>query len=289
LQSRPAEAPAPGRLALDHLTAVDSTPSQLVTLAATLGCAGVCLFMEPMDVLPLMPQFALYGMTDEARETKARMEALGVELDLVYPFTLAGRTQVASFCPALETAAWLGAGTVNVLLYDRDPSRRFDIFAAFCTLAQDYGLDTVVEFYPPSQCPSLAAALELVTRVNQPGRVGVNVDLMHLMRSGGTLPELAAAPAEFLLYGQYCDGAAMCDQESLDIEASSQRRLAGEGVFDLAGFTAALPPGLKVSVELPQSDAVRAGIPVGARAARAVDGVRRLWAKRDLKPNNVIL
>jgi len=266
-------------LALDHLTAVDTTPSQLVALARAVGCAGVCLFMEPMAVLPLLPPFALYGITDEAREAKTHMDALGVALDLVYPFTLAGRTQVESFRPALETAAWLGAGAVNILLYDRDPSRQFDNFAAFCILAQEYGLNTAVEFYPPSQCPSLAAALGLVTRLNQPGRVGVNVDLLHLMRSGGTLAELAAAPAEFLLYGQYCDGAALCDQDSLDIEASSQRRQAGEGVFDLAGFTAALPPGLKVSVELPQNDAVRAGVPVAERAARAVDGVRRLWGR----------
>ncbi len=269
--------PRQGRLALDHLTAVDTTPAQLVSLAGTLGCAGVCLFMEPMEVLPLMPQFALYGITEEARATKARMSALGLALDLVYPFTLAGRTQVESFRPALETAAWLGAGAVNVLLYDREPARRFDNFAAFCAVAREYGLAAVVEFYPPSQCPSLAAALDIVRRVDRPGRVGVNVDLLHLMRSGGTLTELAAAPAEYLLYGQYCDGAAVCDQESLDVEASSQRRLVGEGVFDLAGFTMALTPGVKVSVELPQNDAVRAGVPVAVRAERAVAGVRRVW------------
>jgi len=268
----------PGRLALDHLTAVDTTPSQLVTLARALGCDGVCLFMEPMAVLPLMPQFALYGMTHEARETKVHIEALGVALDVVYPFTLAGRRDVREFRQAFETAAWLGAGAVNVLLYDRDPLRRFDHFAAFCALAREYGLETLVEFYPPSQCPSLAAALEIVMQVNMPGQVGVNVDLLHLMRSGGTLTELAAAPAGWVRYGQYCDGAATCDQKSLEIEASSQRRLPGEGVFDLAGFTSALPPGLCVSVELPRNDAVLGGVPRMDRARRAVEGVRRLWS-----------
>ena len=279
LYTRPAELFASGRLALDHLTVVDTTPSQLVSLAGDLGCAAVSLFMEPMEVLPLMPEFMLYGITAEARETKARMHGLGVELDLVYPFTLAGRTDIQSFRPALETAAWLGAGAVNALLYDRDRSRRFDTFTAFCALAEEYGLDTVVEFYPASQCFSLAAALDLVAHVGRPGQVGVNVDLLHLMRSGGTLAELVAAPPQFVLYGQYCDGDAECAPQFIDTEASSQRRLPGQGVFDLAGFTDALPPGLKASVELPQNDALLAGIPVEERARRAVDGLRRLWSK----------
>jgi len=272
----------PNRLALDHLTVVDTTPSQLVTLAGNLGCAGICMFMEPMEVLPLMPQFALYGFTEEARETRARMDAMGIALDVVYPFTLAGRTEVDRFREQLETAAWLGAGAANVLLYDRDASRRFDNFAAFCGLAQEFGLDVVVEFYPPSQCPSLSAALDIVTRLNQPNRVGVNVDLLHFMRSGGTLQALAEAPEAFIGYAQFCDGAMVCDQEALDVEASSQRRLPGDGVFDLAGFSAALPPTVKVSVELPQNNALRAGVPVTERARRAADGVRRVWGRRSI-------
>jgi sugar phosphate isomerase/epimerase len=271
--------PVASALALDHLTAVDTTPSELVSLAGEIGCGAVCMFMEPMAVLPLMPPFALYGITQEARETKSRMAGLGVGLDLVYPFTLAGRTDVSAFQQALETAAWLGAGAVNVLLYDRDPARRFDNFAAFCRLAQTHDLDVALEFYSPSQCRSLAEALDIVTRVNLPGQVGINVDLLHLMRSGGLLAELAAVPAPFLRYAQYCDGPAVCDQESLDAEASSQRRLPGDGVFDLVGFTAALPSGLPVSVELPQNDAVLTGVPVAERARRAVAGVRRLWGR----------
>jgi len=43
-----------------------------VTLADETGCQSVCLFLERMEVLPRMPQFALIGDTAERRETRRR-------------------------------------------------------------------------------------------------------------------------------------------------------------------------------------------------------------------------
>lgn len=266
------------RLALDHITAIDTTPIQLAEAASAAGCAGICLFMEPMDVLPLMPKFDIYGDRAARKDFGQRMADLGVVLDLAYPFTLAGRTEVAAFAPALECAAELGAGLVNALCYDRDSERRLEKFGAFCDLADSFGLPVGVEFYPPSQVRSLAEGLELVQAVGKPGKAGVNVDLLHLMRSDGTIAELAAAPAEYILYGQFCDGPAECMASDLDTEASSERLLPGEGVFDLASFARALPEGCPVSVEIPRNHAVRAGEPLAERVRRAVDGVRRAVA-----------
>jgi sugar phosphate isomerase/epimerase len=263
------------RLALDHLTATDTTPSQLVAVAAESGCPAVCLFLQSMDVLPRMPRFDLIGDAAERRHTRARCQALGVAIDLVYPFTLSGRSDVRDFVPALETAAWLGARAVNTLIYDRDPARRLDTFAAFCRLAVEHGLDVVVEFYPQSQVHSLAEALALVANAGVGDHVGVNVDLLHLMRSRGVIADLASAPAELITYAQFCDGDAEVGARHAAFEASSQRRLPGEGVFDLGAFAAALPPGLCVSVELPQDDALARGVPPIERARSAVDGVRR--------------
>jgi sugar phosphate isomerase/epimerase len=271
------------RLALDHLTVVDTTPSQLVSVAAEVGCEAVCLFMQPMDVLPRMPHFDLYGATAERRETRALCEGLGVGVDLVYPFTLTGRTEVTTFLPALETAAYLGARAVNVLLYDRDPARRCDVFSLFCALAAAHSLEVAVEFYPVSQVKSLQTALELVGRP-LPGKVGVNVDLLHLFRSGGTVSEIARAPVHMIRYAQFCDGPAVVDQSQLAWEASSERLLPHAGTFDLAGFARALPPDVRTSVELPQEDALVRGVPVVERARRAVDAVRRAIDAAHLGP-----
>jgi sugar phosphate isomerase/epimerase len=270
---------SPIPIALDHLTVADTTPSQLVEIAHAAGCGAICLFMEPMDVLPRVPQFDIYGDTPERRATKVRMDDLGIGFDVAYPFTLAGRTEIDGFKRALDCAAYLGARYANVLSYDRDPARRLDKFGAFCALAESFGLGVVLEFYPVSQVRSLGEALDLVRAVGRPNRVGVNADLLHLMRSGGSLAELAEASADYILYGQQCDGPARCDEARLDFEASSQRLVAGEGVFDLAGFARALPAGCPVSVELPQDAAIAAGVPVLERARRAVDGVHAACAR----------
>lgn len=263
------------RLALDHITAVDAAPDALCIAAAEAGCSGICLFLEPMTVLPYMPAFDLLGDAAARRALRRHMEALGVVLDLAYPFTLAGRTDVGGFEAALGCAAELGAGLVNVLVYDRDPDRRLDRFGAFCDLAERFGLGVAVEFYPVSQIRSLADALLLAAAIGRPGRVGVNADILHLMRSGGSIAELAAAPAGTILYGQLCDGAADVAADRIDAEASSARLLPGEGVFDLGGFVAALPSTCPISVEIPRDAAIAAGESRTERVRKAVEGVRQ--------------
>lgn len=245
---------------------------QLVSAAAEAGCAGICLFMEPMTVLPQMPHFDLYGDAAQRRELRAHLDASGVTLDLAYPFTLAGRTDIADFEPALACAAELGAKLVNGLIYDRDAGRRLDKLGHFGDLAAKYGLAVAVEFYPVSQCPSLAAALELVSAINKPDIVGINADVLHLMRSGGSIAELAAAPPEFIFYGQIADGPAICTAETLDEEASGERLLVGEGVFDVAGFVAALPANCPISIEIPRNHAIGQES-MASRAGRAVQSL----------------
>lgn len=261
-------------LALDHLTVADTTPTQLIGIAEQIGCRAICLFMEPMAVLPRMPSFDLYTDATQRRETRRRLDDSGIALDIAYPFTLTGRTDVADFACALDCAADLGASAVNVLAYDRDPARRLAGFGAFCDMARARGLGVVIEFYPLSQIRSLGEAVRLVQDIGRPGEVGINVDLLHLMRSGGSIDDLANAPADYLLYAQQCDGPRACAADGLAFEASSQRLLPGAGVFDLAGFAAAIPAGCAVSVELPQDEALAAGIDARERARLAIDGVR---------------
>lgn len=273
---------APSRttsLALDHITTVDCTPSQLVETASAAGCRAVCAFLTPMSVLPDMPPFELHPGSDELRATKARMEDLSIGLDIAYPFTLASRTEIESLRPLLECAAGLNAWSVNVLNYDRDPARRLDQFSRFCELAAgEYGLNVVLEFFPASQVKTLAQALELVTQVGRPGQVGVNVDLLHLVRSGGSIADLRAAPPEYILYGQFCDAPAACADERRDFEASSQRMLAGSGELDVAGFASALPECCRASVEIPRHDALAAGVSAVERARQAVASVESVLA-----------
>lgn len=275
------------RLSLDHLTVTDTTPSQLAEAAAATGCAGMCLFLQPMEVLPRMPDFALIGNTPERRATRSAMAAGGVALDLVYPFTLGGRTIVADFEPALETAAWLGARRANILCYDRDPVRRLEKLAELADLAGACAIGLAIEFYPPSQLPSLAAAFAAIDALGRDD-IGITLDLLHLVRSGA-LPALPALPAlsdPRICVAQISDGPATVPTSRIEWEAGIQRQLPGEGGFDIAGFAAALGADVPLSVEVPQEAAIVAGLPVLARARRAVEATRRAIGGRSKEQRN---
>lgn len=252
---------------LDHLCVVDADPVHLVSLAAANGFAGIGLFQTALPVLPLMPVFDCVADRPLRRRVRQALADTGVRIDLVYPFTLTGRSQAADFAPALDSAADLGAGAVNVLAYDRDPARRADVFAAFCDLALARGLKVALEFYPPSRVPTLADAIDLAEAVARPGQVGVNVDLLHLMRSGGSPADLAAAPHEAVLFAQVADGMLVAPPDP-EVEAGARRLLPGEGQFNCAGYVRAVPRGCPLSIEAPR-DADVGRMTIEQRAAQA--------------------
>ena len=267
------------RLSLDHLTAADTTPSQLAELAARSGCAGIGLFLQPMQVLPAMPVFDVIGDTPERRATLDAMREGGVTLDLVYPFTLTARTEVASFAPALESAAWLGARRANVLCYDREPERRLDRLAALAGLAGEYGIGLSVEFYPPSAVGSLSSARALLDAAGR-ADIGLTVDLLHLVRAGempGMLPLLADAR---ICVAQLCDGPLAISTDAMEHEAATERTLPGEGAFKIASFVAALPSECSISIEVPRQSAIDAGRSALDRVRRAVAATRAALGER---------
>jgi sugar phosphate isomerase/epimerase len=266
------------RLSLDHLTVVDANPAQLTEIAAETGFQGVCLFLQSMDVLPLMPSFDLVADRAERRRTRDICRDLGIAVDLAYPFTLTSRSTVEDFSDALEAAAELGAECVNVLLYDREAQRRLDQFAAFGAHAASLGLKTAVEFFPPSQIPTLTAAIALVEAAGPAERIGVTLDLLHLMRSGEGLDAIARVPSQRIVVAQLCDGPATVAPDRIFTEAANQRALPGEGAFDLPGFVAALPSDTRLSVEIPRDNDARDGVSRRDRARNAQTAVRAALA-----------
>lgn len=261
------------RLSLDHITVVDTTPSQLAETAARVGCAGMCLFLHPMAVLPAMPDFSLIGDTPERRATRDAMRAGGVALDLVYPFTLTGRTVVETFEPALETAASLGGRLANVLCYDRELDRRLDKLSEFADLAASYEIDLAIEFYPPSQIPSLSEAFATTEMLGRDD-IGITLDLLHLARAGEGEIGLPFLAHRQIRIAQISDGPATISADWIEWEAGIERLPPGDGAFDIAGFVSALAPDCPVSVEVPRQSKIDAGVPVLERARAAVAAAR---------------
>ena len=268
------------RLSLDHITVTDSTPAQLAELAAATGCASICPFMHSMAVLPAMPEYDLARDRAALRETRAVLAATGVTVDLIYPFTMAGRTHVPDFAPVLEAGAELGAPLANVLLYDRDPVRRTERLVELAELAASFGIGLAIEFYPPAQVRTLAETLAEIERAGR-ADIGVTVDLLHVMRGGDVAASMALLRDPRVRVAQLADGPATIAADRVEWEAGLQRLLPGEGTFDLKGFLRGVAPGVPVSLEVPQQSAIEAGLSPLQRARAAVDALSACLAEAD--------
>lgn len=211
-----------------------------------------------------MPDYDL--VHDKALRNATRQAAvdLGIAIELVYPFSFGSRISVPAFEPDLECAAELGAQRVNALVYDRDEARAANNLGAFTDLVRRYGLLTAVELFPGSRVASLEDGVELLERVDSPEWLGLNVDLLHLMRSGGDVSQLATLGKESIFIAQACDGPLNLDPSQFAFEASSNRLLPGQGDFDIAAFVESLPGDCPVCLEIPISDSSEGALdPVG--------------------------
>jgi Sugar phosphate isomerases/epimerases len=262
------------RLSLDHITVADTTPARLAEIAAATGCSGICPFLHSMAVLPAMPEYDLTRDRGALRDTRKVLVDLGLTVDLVYPFTMAGRTVVADFAAALEAGAELGAPLANVLCYDRDPARRTEKLVELAELAASFGLGLAIEFYPPSQVRTLAETLAEIDRAGR-SDIGVTLDLLHVVRGGDQQATMALLADPRIRIGQISDGPAHMDADRIEWEAGLQRLLPGAGAFDIAGFVQALAPDVPLSVEVPQEAAIGAGVPSLERASTAVEATMR--------------
>jgi sugar phosphate isomerase/epimerase len=259
-------------LSLHHLTALDVSPPELVTLAATLGCDHVCLFTQVQAETRAM--FPAVEDETTAAAVAERCAATGVSVHNLEYFPVAADTDPALYRPALERGARLGARRGTAHVHDAERGRALATFAALCGLAAEYDLKIGLEFTAFSKVSTLEAALAFV---NDAGCESGDVvlDALHFFRSGGDASALATMDLSRVGYVQICDGPASITEEARMHEAVAERGLPGEGAFDLATFVTALPPGPVIDVEVPQSARMAAGVPPLERARLAVAAARR--------------
>lgn len=262
-------------LALDHLTVSDAYPWEVVELASQNGLQGCCLFLHAMSVIPHMPAYDLVRDKVARTRTKAALLERGVSLDLVYPFTLTGRSQPEQFLDLVDAAADLGAKAINLLVYDRDEYRRLENVIAVADVASERGLDSVIEFYPSSAIKSFAQAASMVRAIGR-SDLGVNLDLLHLYRSGGSVADLVDA-GDVIGFAQLADGALAAPQDP-DFEAGRNRMGVGEGELPVEAFLNALPGGVRLSLEVPRDADIEAGKSKSERVAVAVSAFKQALA-----------
>jgi sugar phosphate isomerase/epimerase len=263
-------------ISLEQLTVDEASPLELISIAGALKCQHVSLFLRtperPPQWYPLVTDAAV------RKELARRMADNGVTPYTVEFFPLSPRAQVELYRPAFECAAELGARKMSALVSDPDEERRLANFCALCDRAAEFGLGVNVEFVALTELRSLRDALRLVTRANRPNG-GIMVDTLHLMRSGSTVAELAAAEPRWIAGAQFSDGPLTMPADKQLHEALSERMLPGEGEFPLREFVRALPPGVPIGVEIPMQSLKDRGVGPLERARLAVEASRRIIAE----------
>jgi sugar phosphate isomerase/epimerase len=256
-------------LSLDQLTVLGATPIELVTLAAANGCSHVGIYFQSWNV---MPAYDLHRST-EADALLSRCREHDVRIAVAEPFLLLPDLSLDALTPNLELAARLQVQAVNAVGFDPDTARLTDIFGSLCERAARFGLGTLIEFFPLSTVTSIQMATRLIRDVGRPD-VRINLDVLHLVRSGGTAADLASLEPGLIGHVQLSDGPANIAAEGMMTEATEERGLPGEGEFPLRDILAALPRGVTIGVEVPSLRRHRAGVTPADWARMAVDATK---------------
>lgn len=233
------------RLSLHQLAGNGIQPRELIDIAAEMGCPWVTLFVNA-SARSNSPYVATPA---EARGLRAHADARGVGFYSLEVFVLEPDTDIAAFRPALERGAILGGQRTTVCVNDPDLSRARDRFIGFCAQAQEHGIDVHVEFHAFGTIRSLAAARDFIAGTDTGAALGV--DVLHFYRNEGNFDSLLGPQPVPVGHAQLCDGPLTRAPEEWLFEAVADRLNPGEGAFDLVGFLRALPPEIRIDVEVP--------------------------------------
>jgi sugar phosphate isomerase/epimerase len=201
---------------------------------------------------------------------RRRLDDTGTRLANVDVLMLTPRSGPGDFLNALDIGAALGARGAVALVYDNEADRAVQNLGLLCEEASNRGLGIAFEFtgFTPAW-NSLAGAMELLEAVGHPG-LGIGLDILHLVRSGGSAAEVAALPPGLIAHAQLCDGAHLDVTADYGEEAASNRLVPGTGVFPLADFLAALPADTPLELEVPRP----ATVPAAERINEAMTAAR---------------
>ena len=256
-------------VSLAHLTVLDTTPPELVTVAAEASFRSIGIRLTATPSVGVPP----YDMLRDGpllRETERRLADTGVTvLD----------TEFLRFEPEhpvgipegfLEVSARLGAQNVLVMSAEPEEDRTLDRFCELCDRAASYGLRVCLEFAIYTGVRTLAHAAHVVVRSKR-SNAFVLVDALHFSRSGGLPEHIREVDPALFRYAQICDASrdmpGPTDTPALIREARTGRLLPGEGALPLAELVAAFPESLPLAVEAPCG--ATAELPALDRAQRA--------------------
>jgi sugar phosphate isomerase/epimerase len=270
--------PTPHPISLAHLTVLDTTPPELVSVAAAAGFRTIGIRLTATPSVGVPPYDALHE-GPLLRETLLRLKDTGVSV-LDTEFLRFEPDQPVGIPEGfLEVSARLGAKNVLVMSAEPEEARTIERFGDLCDRAAQYGLQVCLEFAIYTGVRTLAHAAQVVARSKR-SNASVLIDALHFSRSGGVPADVRTVDPSLLRYAQICDASAdvpgPTDTPNLIREARTGRLLPGEGALPLRELVAALPAGAPLAIEAPCR--ATADLPAIERAKRAYRALTALLA-----------
>jgi len=249
-------------IGIDHLTMLDVSPLELVTIARNAGFDSVSLRVAAST--PSEESWPMTAGSPMLEETVRRLDDTGIRVLAVEVVRIGPGTRREDYEQALEAGARLGARYVTVNSDDPNIERASETFAAMTADARTYDLRPLIEPITYTRVSNLDEAIYIAERS---GGGGILLDALHFQRYGGRLEQLRSLDPDLLSYVQLCDApltpptrlprprklprGQSTDGTDLQLESRAMRLLPSDGGLPLAQFLAALPEGIPVSVEAP--------------------------------------
>jgi sugar phosphate isomerase/epimerase len=263
-------------IAIDFLSRLSLPPVESVRLVDDLGCRHIGICFEPYAANPHgYPSTSLRDDPRLRRDMIAEMADRDVTVSIGEGFMVAPGKDIADAAFDLDLMAELGAPRVNILSLDRDLVRSMDQIATFVGLAEERGLRSTLEFVPGLVVSDLTSALAVLRHVDSRA-LELNIDFMHLYRSGGTARDIAALDPKLIGYAQLCDVPLSPQVPDYAEEACNHRLPPGEGELPIPDILAALPHHVPIGIEIPMLNAAKQETGPYGRLARCVEAARML-------------
>ena len=254
-------------LGLGQLTAVEATTLEYIDIAADSGCQRVSLFVRQPGAQGRFP----LTTRENFAVVRERLRATGLQVANIECFMLVPGVDVETFRPELELGAELGARGATALLYDNDEARVRDNLSQLCRIASQAGVRINVEFMPLAPLgKTIGAAVALIEQIGA-ANLGLCVDLLHLIRSGGTPADVAALDPQLINCVQLCDSIDLGAHSDYAHEAGAERLAPGDGKLPVQDFLKSVPTSALLELEVPQS----AQRPASMRVPEIVAAARR--------------
>jgi sugar phosphate isomerase/epimerase len=264
------------QFSLAHLTVLGVSPLDQIDIAAEAGYDFVGLrttaVADGERVVSLVGDEEMVGRV-RSRLADTDVAVLDVELARLGP-----EDDPDELHGLLEAAAAVGARHVVGQLPDPDRSRAIDHFGRLCDLAGDFGLTVDLEFPSWMATGDLGSAAAVVEAADRPN-AGILVDALHFYRSGSSLDDVAALPAEWFRFVQLCDAPVAVPPTDDEVihDARAARSLPGYGQLPLVELIETLPV-VPYSLEVP-NDVLRNELGTAEFARLVLATARELLAE----------